>query len=153
GAMVTLALATATLVVVPYLQLSDVQPSEGLKDYTSAQLRGRQQYIENGCVYCHTQQPRAQAQAPDFKRGWGRAPVAGDYFYDNPHLLGTMRTGPDLLNIGARQPSADWNLGHWDQPRAYVPGSLMPSYPCMFEGQEEVEAADRGAHRPPATAP
>src|SRR3546814_2281271 len=86
--MVTLALATATWVVVPYMQLSDVQPSEGLKPYTSAQLRGRQQYIENGCVYCHTQQPRAQSQAPDFKRGWGRAPVAGDYYYDNPHLLG-----------------------------------------------------------------
>src|SRR3546814_17758969 len=81
--MVTLALATATLVVVPYLQLSDVQPSDGLKPYTSAQLRGRHQYIENGCVYCHTQQPRAQSQAPDFKRGWGRAPVAGDYYYDS----------------------------------------------------------------------
>src|SRR3546814_12314883 len=87
GAMVTLALATATLVVVPYMQLSDVQPSEGLKPYTSAQLRGRQQYIEHGCVYCHTQQPRAQSQAPDFKRGWGRAPVAGDSYYDNQHLL------------------------------------------------------------------
>ncbi len=53
GAMVTLALATATLVVLPYMQLSDVQPSEGLKPYTEQQLRGRQVYIEMGCVYCH----------------------------------------------------------------------------------------------------
>ena len=153
GAMVTLALATATLVVVPYLQLQDVPPSEGLKPYTSQQLRGREVYIKNGCVYCHSQQPRAQSQAPDFKRGWGRAPVAGDYFYDKPHLLGTMRTGPDLLNIGARQPSADWNLGHLYQPRAYVPGSIMPSYPFLFEVKDKAEPGDKVVSLPPGYAP
>lgn len=153
GAMVTLALATATLVIVPYVQLSEVQPSPGLKAYTSAELRGRQQYIENGCVYCHTQQPRARAQAPDFQRGWGRAPVAGDYFYDRPHLLGTMRTGPDLLNIGARQPSADWNLGHLYQPRAYTAGSIMPSYPYLFEIKDKSEDGDRVVNLPPSYAP
>jgi cytochrome c oxidase cbb3-type subunit 2 len=153
GAMVTLALATATLVVVPYVQLSSVEPSEGLKPYTSAQLRGRDQYIKNGCVYCHTQQPRAQAQAPDFKRGWGRAPVAGDYFYDQPHLLGTMRTGPDLLNIGARQPSADWQLGHLYQPRAYTPGSIMPSYRFLFELKDKADPGDKVVNLPPSYAP
>jgi cytochrome c oxidase cbb3-type subunit 2 len=153
GAMVTLALATATLVVVPYMQLSDVAPSEGLHPYSSAQLRGREQYIKNGCVYCHTQQPRAQAQAPDFKRGWGRAPVAGDYYYDHPHLLGTMRTGPDLLNIGARQPSADWNLGHLYQPRAYTPRSIMPSYPYLFELKDKAQQGDKVVSLPPAYAP
>ena len=153
GAMVTLALATATLVVLPYMQLADIPPSEGLQAYTSQQLRGREVYIENGCVYCHTQQPRAQAQAPDFKRGWGRAPVAGDYFYDKPHLLGTMRTGPDLLNIGARQPSADWHLGHLYQPRAYTPGSNMPSYPFLFEIKDKAEPGDKVVALPPAYAP
>ena len=64
GAMVTLALATATLVIVPYMRLSDVKPAEGLKPYTSQELRGRQQYIKNGCVYCHSQQPRSQSQTP-----------------------------------------------------------------------------------------
>jgi cytochrome c oxidase cbb3-type subunit 2 len=44
-----------------------------------------------------------------------------------------MRTGPDLLNIGARQPSRDWHLGHLYQPRAYLPGSIMPAYPFLFE--------------------
>ncbi len=153
GAMVTLALATATLVVIPYLQLSDVQPAPGLQPYTSEQLRGRDQYIKNGCVYCHTQQPRSVSQAPDAARGWGRAPVAGDYFYDTPHLLGTMRTGPDLLNIGARQPSADWQLGHLYQPRAYVPGSIMPSYPYMFELKDKAEPGDKVVTLPPAYAP
>ncbi len=153
GAMVTLALATATLVVLPYVQLSDIEPSEELKPYTSAQLRGRHQYIINGCVYCHTQQPRAQSQAPDFKRGWGRAPIASDYYYDSPHLLGTMRTGPDLFNIGARQPSADWNLGHLYQPRAYTPGSIMPSYPYLFELKDKAEDGDKVVNVPGGYAP
>jgi len=153
GAMVTLALATATLVVVPYMQLSDVKPPEGLKPYTEAQLRGRDVYIANGCVYCHSQQPRSQSQAPDFQRGWGRAPVAGDYYYDHPHLLGTMRTGPDLFNIGARQPSVDWNLGHLYEPRAYVPGSNMPSFPFLFKLKDKAAPDDKVVSVPPSYAP
>jgi len=133
GAMVILGGATALLVVMPYLLLENVQPPAGLKPYTDEQLIGRQSYIANGCVYCHSQQPRDIGLAPDATRGWGRASVAGDYAYDTPHLLGTMRTGPDLLNIGARQPSKDWQLGHLYQPRAYTPGSIMPPYPFLFE--------------------
>lgn len=133
GAMVILSGATALLVVLPYMLLKDEPPPPGLKPYTAQQLKGRQVYIANGCVYCHSQQPRDISQAPDAQRGWGRASVAGDYAYDTPHLLGTMRTGPDLLNIGVRQPSRDWHLGHLYQPRAYSPGSIMPAYPFLFE--------------------
>ena len=153
GAMVTLALATSALVVVPFLQLKPVQPPAALKPYTSAQLRGREVYIRNGCIYCHSQQPRDRAQAPDDKRGWGRASVAGDYYYDQPHLLGTMRTGPDLFNIGARQPSQDWHLGHLYQPRAYTPGSIMPSYPFLFEIKEKADPGDRVLTLPPGFKP
>lgn len=142
GAMVILSGATALLVVMPYLLLEDVRPPEGLKPYTDIQKVGRQSYIANGCVYCHSQQPRDIKQAPDAARGWGRASVAGDYAYDTPHLLGTMRTGPDLLNIGARQPSKDWHLGHLYQPRAYTPGSIMPSYPYMFEVRKGQAGSD-----------
>jgi cytochrome c oxidase cbb3-type subunit II len=138
GAMVILSGATALLVVMPYLLLKDVRPPLGLKPYTAAQLEGRQSYIANGCVYCHSQQPRDIKQAPDATRGWGRASVAADYAYDTPHLLGTMRTGPDLLNIGARQPSRDWHLGHLYAPRAYSPGSIMPAYPYLFEVKKGV---------------
>jgi len=153
GAMVTLALATAGLVVLPFIQLKPVPPPAGLKPYTSAQLRGREVYIKNGCIYCHSQQPRDKKQAPDDTRGWGRASVAADYFYDKPHLLGTMRTGPDLFNIGARQPSADWHLGHLYQPRAYTPGSIMPSYPFLFEAKEKPDAGDRVVTLPPGFKP
>ena len=133
GSMLILSLATALLVVLPYMLLKDTRPPPGLKPYTEQQLIGRQSYIANGCIYCHSQQPRDIAQAPDASRGWGRASVAADYAYDTPHLLGTMRTGPDLLNIGARQPSRDWHLGHLYAPRAYTPGSIMPPYPYLFE--------------------
>ena len=144
GAMVALGIATAALVVLPYLQVRDVKPPPQLKPYTDAQLRGRQVYIANGCVYCHSQQPRDRNLAPDFQRGWGRASVAADYVYDKPHLLGSMRTGPDLFNIGARQPSKDWQLGHLYQPRAYVKGSIMPSYPFLFSVKDAKEAEREG---------
>jgi len=153
GAMVILSLATALLVVMPYMLLKDTQPPPGLKPYDEQQLIGRQSYIANGCIYCHSQQPRDDAQAPYALRGWGRASVAADYAYDTPHLLGTMRTGPDLFNIGARQPSRDWHLGHLYAPRAYTPGSIMPSYPYLFEVRQGVAEPDEVVvNLPPAFA-
>ena len=153
GAMVSLAVATAALVVLPYMEVRDITPPEGLKPYTSAQLRGREVYIASGCVYCHTQQPRDRNLGPDHERGWGRASVPGDYVYDKPHLLGSMRTGPDLFNIGARQPSKDWHLGHLYQPRAYVPGSIMPAYPYLFETKAAAEPGDEVVKLPPGHGP
>ncbi len=153
GALVALAVATTALVVMPYMQVRDITPPVGLKPYTSAELRGRQVYIANGCVYCHSQQPRDRNFGPDAERGWGRASVPGDYFYDKPHLLGSMRTGPDLFNIGARQPSKDWHLGHIYQPRAYVPGSIMPSYPYLFEVKTAADPDDEVVRLPPGQVP
>ena len=153
GALVALAVATTALVVMPYLQVRDITPPADLKPYNSAELRGRQVYIANGCVYCHSQQPRDRSFGPDAERGWGRASVPGDYFYDKPHLLGSMRTGPDLFNIGVRQPSKDWNLGHLYQPRAFVPGSIMPSYPYLFEAKTAAEPDDEVVKLPPGLVP
>jgi cytochrome c oxidase cbb3-type subunit 2 len=156
GAMVTLSLATAAMIIVPFLQLKDEPAPPALKPYTSQELRGRAVYMANGCIACHTQQPSTTgAGIADARRGWGRASVAGDYHYDSPPLLGTMRTGPDLLNIGVRQPSPDWHLGHLFQPRAYVPGSVMPSYRFLFEVKDEGTPAkgERLVVLPPGTVP
>ncbi len=153
GAMVTFAIAVSALVILPYVQVRDVKAPEGLKPYTSAELRGRASYIANGCVYCHSQQPRSESFAPDAKRGWGRASVPGDYYYDKPHLLGSMRTGPDLMNIGVRQPSKDWHLGHLYQPRAYVPGSIMPPYPYLFDIKDKAEPGEEAIKLPPGYTP
>lgn len=136
GAMAIMAFAGGALVLLPYFTMRDLPAPEGLVAYNEAQSRGRQSYIANGCIYCHSQQPRDPSVGPDMARGWGRPSVPADYVYDKPHLLGTMRTGPDLFNIAVRQPSRDWHLGHLYQPRAYSPGSIMPAYPFLFERKQ-----------------
>lgn len=142
-AMGILLLATLMLVVLPGWQIRDAPTPDALEPYTDLELAGRQQYIANGCIYCHSQQPRSTGQTLfDVGQGWGRASTPGDYAYDSPHLLGTMRSGPDLLNIGARMPSRDWHLTHLYQPRAIVGWSLMPSYPYLFEVKEQASAED-----------
>jgi cytochrome c oxidase cbb3-type subunit II len=153
GAITTLAIATCAMVIWPYIEVVDIKAPHGLKPYTAQQLRGRQVYISEGCLYCHTQQPGDPAYVRDQQRGWGRPSVPADYVYDSPPLLGTMRTGPDLFNIGARQPSADWNLGHLYQPRAYTPGSIMPSFRFLFEIKPQAAPGDRVVQLPPAYAP
>jgi len=71
---------------------------------------------------------------PDIARGWGRRRnVAEDYLFDSPTLLGSVRIGPDLANIGVRQPDINWHLRHLYAPKAEVKGSTMPSYPYLFE--------------------
>jgi cytochrome c oxidase cbb3-type subunit 2 len=144
GAALILLLAMLTLVVLPYLQMSSEAIPPDLEPYTAQEQRGRQLYIANGCVYCHSQQPRDPSFASgDRDRGWGRPSVPGDYAHDQPHLLGTMRTGPDLFNIGARQPSEDWHLLHLYNPRTVVEGSIMPPYRFMFRQVDDASADDR----------
>ncbi|HXG48700.1 MAG TPA: cbb3-type cytochrome c oxidase subunit II [Methylomirabilota bacterium] len=81
---------------------------------------------------------------PDIARGWGsRLSVAQDYLRDNPVLLGSLRLGPDLANIGARQTNAIWHLLHLYDPRLTVPGSSMPRYPYLFEKRSRPAGAPR----------
>lgn len=137
-----LAFATVFLVILPAGQIRTISAPPDLKPYTEAQLRGRAVYVNLMCVSCHSQQPRAPEQGPDIERGWGRPSTAADYAYDRPHLLGTMRTGPDLLNIGARIPSRAWHLTHLYQPRAIHPTSIMPDFPFLFDVKSEASPDD-----------
>jgi cbb3-type cytochrome oxidase cytochrome c subunit len=71
---------------------------------------------------------------PDIERGWGkRRSVAEDYLFDYPVMLGSRRVGPDLANVGLRQPNANWHLLHLYEPRLEVPGSTMPNYRFLFQ--------------------
>jgi hypothetical protein len=75
----------------------------------------------------------------DIARGWGRRrTVAEDYLFDNPVMLGSLRAGPDLANVGVRLPDINWHLVHLYAPKAKVEGSPMPPYPYLFE-QRRVE--------------
>lgn len=156
GAFAIMASAICLLVLVPDTMLRDVQASPHLQPYTEQQLVGRRVYIENGCLYCHSQQVRDPAFTTDVDRGWGsRATVPEDYVYDRPHLLGTMRTGPDLINVGQRLPDPQWHLIHLYDPRALVPWSIMPSYRYLFEEKAagSVQAGDHVVRIPGARAP
>mgnify|MGYP003389990520 FL=1 len=124
---------------------------------TSSQTAGKNIFIANGCVACHTQQVRNV----DMDNVWGSRPgipadYAGisrtDFWTNTATLMGTERTGPDLTNIGSRQPSLAWNLLHLYQPRAVVEKSIMPAYPWLFElknelGEKDVEVVVPDAYR------
>ena len=134
GAMATLIFALLVLIVLPNVLLRDVKAPPQAKPLNAVELRGRAVYVANGCVYCHSQQVRDPAFTTDIARGWGRRPsVPADYVGQQPHLMGTMRTGPDLFNVGSRLPDPQWHLVHLYQPRALVPSSIMPSFPFLFE--------------------
>ena len=117
------------IAVLPAFQAQKTPPTPGLSELGPSASRGRALYLKEGCAVCHTQFVRdLPVDAP-----YGRGSVAGDYALEKPPLLGTQRTGPDLSNVGVRQPSEVWNLIHLYNPRAVVPTSVMPGYPWYFK--------------------
>jgi cytochrome c oxidase cbb3-type subunit 2 len=110
---------------------------------------GHKIYIREGCIYCHSQQTRPENFGADIARGWGRASQPEDYQNLTPHVLGTMRTGPDLANIGARQPSRDWHHVHLFNPQTVSPGSVMPPFGWLYRIVDENQAAENALALPP----
>ena len=99
--------------------------------------QGKRVYIREGCMYCHSQQVRPQGFGADFERGWGpRQSVPRDYILQERVLLGTMRTGPDLANVGGRPLTEDWHHQHLYNPQITSPGSIMPPYAYLYEVRE-----------------
>lgn len=106
------------------------EANEWAVEYTEQELRGREIYKREGCWYCHTQFVRPQ------DRGLGPVAQPGDYAKQNFVMLGTARTGPDLSLIGGKFPN-QWHHEHHRNPRAFVPGSVMPSF--SYLSNEELE--------------
>lgn len=122
-------------------------PLPGYEPLSQEAYLGKKSFIANGCVACHTQQVRNV----DMDNVWGSRPgipadYAGisriDFWTNTATLMGTERTGPDLTNIGLRQPSLAWNLLHIYQSRAVVEKSIMPAYPWLFEIKSELSEKD-----------
>ena len=105
------------------------EPVEGMKPYTALQLEGRDIYIREGCVGCHSQMVRPFRAETE---RYGHYSVAGESVYDHPFLWGSNRTGPDPARVGGRY-SDDWHRAHLYNPRNVVPESKMPSYPWLVE--------------------
>ena len=99
--------------------------------------QGKEVYLDLGCIYCHTQQVRRPGFGADYERGWGeRQSVPRDYILQDRVVLGTMRTGPDLMTIGDRNPSDTWHHQHFYNPQITSPGSTMPPYAFLYRVQE-----------------
>lgn len=118
-----------TQIVPLFFQESTTKPVEGLKPYSALELTGRDIYIREGCVQCHSQMIRPFRAETE---RYGHYSVAGEFIYDRPFLWGSKRTGPDLHRVGGRY-SNDWHIVHLTNPRDVVPESIMPAYPWLVE--------------------
>jgi cytochrome c oxidase cbb3-type subunit 2 len=132
-------------------------PVAGSAPLTAEQQAGLRVYVSEGCPYCHTQQVRplpedtlyGRPSAPgDFAR---LAPLGG--LAQVPEVLGTERTGPDLSNVAARQPSDVWHYIHLYQPRALVGASIMPAFQWLFVLTRTPDSASVKVPVPPAVVP
>jgi cytochrome c oxidase cbb3-type subunit 2 len=127
-------------------------PKSGMAD------RGRKIYVANGCVYCHSQQVRADYAASDIERKWGtRRSAPRDYIFERPALLGKMRVGPDLSNIGKRAPSDDQNApppsSTSPAPASSPAASPAPNAPASPAPNAATSPAPNAATSPAPNAP
>lgn len=152
GVLLTITASVTGLVIIPNWQFRELQPitkPDGTQypvPYFGEQAKGRQVYIDQGCIYCHTQQIRMKGYGADIRRNWGtRRSVPRDYIFEKPHQLGTMRTGPDLASIGSRQPSVVWHALHLYNPQITSPGSIMPRFQYLFTEMRDGDSLPAGA--------
>ncbi len=135
--LIIVAISVGGLVeIVPlFFQKSTTEPVQGLEPYGALELVGRDVYIREGCVNCHSQMIRPFRAETE---RYGHYSVAGEFVYDRPFLWGSKRTGPDLARVGGRY-SDEWHRVHLMNPRDLVPESNMPGYPWLAKA-----AADDG---------
>ena len=132
GIFGTFAFSWAGLVLIPNYQIGHLDPQvddDGNDPYPAPKSgmadRGRRIYAANGCAYCHSQQVRADYAAPDIERKWGvRRSAPRDYLFEHPVVLGKMRVGPDLSNVGKRAPVEEEAA-----PPAASPAAAGPATP------------------------
>ncbi len=108
---------------------SQVPKISTVKPYTPLELTGRDIYIREGCVGCHSQMIRPFR---DETERYGEYSKSGEYIYDRPFLWGSKRTGPDLWREGGKYPDS-WHYNHMMDPTIMSPGSIMPAYPHLLE--------------------
>jgi cytochrome c oxidase cbb3-type subunit I/II len=107
---------------------SNIPTIASVKPYTPLELQGRDIYIREGCVGCHSQMIRPFRSETE---RYGEYSKAGEFVYDHPFLWGSKRTGPDLHRVGGKYPHA-WHYMHMMEPQTISPGTIMPAYPWLF---------------------
>jgi cytochrome c oxidase cbb3-type subunit I/II len=108
---------------------SNIPTIASVTPYTPLEVEGRDLYIREGCVGCHSQMVRPLRAETE---RYGEYSKAGEFVYDHPFLWGSKRTGPDLHREGGKYPDS-WHFLHMKEPRATSPGSIMPGYPWLYD--------------------
>jgi cytochrome c oxidase cbb3-type subunit I/II len=122
--------------IVPMILVKENVPTiSSVKPYTPLELLGRDIYIREGCVGCHSQMIRPFRSETE---RYGEYSKAGEFVYDHPFLWGSKRTGPDLHRIGGKYPDA-WHYNHLDDPQKTSPGSIMPPFPWLLGQKLETD--------------
>ena len=117
-----------------FLISSNIPTIASVKPYTPLELQGRDLYIREGCVSCHSQMVRPFRSETE---RYGEYSKAGEFVYDHPFLWGSKRTGPDLHREGGKYSNA-WHFNHMLDPTTMSPGSIMPAYPWLIDQQLDV---------------
>ncbi|MDT0690618.1 cytochrome-c oxidase, cbb3-type subunit I [Salegentibacter sp. F188] len=126
--------------IIPSLMVDEYVPKiTSVKPYTPLELEGRDLYIREGCVSCHSQMVRPFRSEVE---RYGEYSKAGEFVYDHPFLWGSKRTGPDLLRIGGKY-SDNWHLNHMYDPQSTSSGSIMPAYQWLVK--QELDKSDTEA--------
>jgi cytochrome c oxidase cbb3-type subunit 2 len=120
--------------ILPTFLIGDNVPRiASVKPYTPLELHGRDIYIAEGCVNCHSQMVRPFLDET-VRYGMNGKPAEysrpGEFIYDHPFQWGSKRTGPDLARVGGRY-GDEWHRIHLTNPRDVVPESNMPAYPWL----------------------
>lgn len=125
---VVILIGGAVEIVPMFMVESNVPRIATVTPYTPLELEGRDLYIREGCVGCHSQMIRPFRSEVE---RYGEFSKSGEFIYDRPFLWGSKRTGPDLHRIGGKYPDS-WHYHHMLDPESMSPGSIMPPYPWMI---------------------
>jgi cytochrome c oxidase cbb3-type subunit I/II len=122
-----------------FLIKSNIPTIAAVQPYTPLELQGRDLYIREGCVGCHSQLIRPFRSETE---RYGEYSKAGEFVYDHPFLWGSKRTGPDLHRVGGKYPNL-WHYLHMENPESMSPGSIMPQYPWLLTNDLDISTTKR----------
>ena len=132
-ALVAILIGGVIEMVPTFLIKSNIPTIASVHPYTPLELHGRDLYIREGCVSCHSQMVRPfRSEVQRYDPTGGEYSKAGEFVYDHPFLWGSKRTGPDLHRIGGKYADS-WHYRHMLTPGDVSNGSIMPAYPWLYE--------------------
>lgn len=138
-AFIAVAIGGAVQIIPTLVVKSNIPTIASVKPYTPLELEGRDIYIREGCVGCHSQMIRPFRSETE---RYGEYSKPGEFVYDHPFLWGSKRTGPDLQREGGKYPDS-WHYIHMNDPRSTSPGSIMPSYVWLLDQTLDTSKTER----------